>query len=168
MTLRLSAEPEFSSCHSDTSVDQVHSSSLLCSNNTLPQSSFLSKLLADKMPSITYPPKNPMGESRALTSGKNLSKIREKEREKGRGWAERKERAQKKIAVEREKERKSLERQLKHLPPVRCKYYIITLSSFNIYMHTSTTKVSRLHISTQTHNKALPSRANIRGKTSCF
>ena len=172
MTLRLSAEPEFSSCHSDTSVDPVHSSTPLCGNKTLPRSSFLSKLLADKMPSITYPPKRPMGESRVLTSAENLSNIREKERKKKEEseLKERKriERAQKKIAVEREKERKKLERQLKHLPPVRCKYYIVTLSSFNIYMHTSATKVSRLHISHQAHNKALPSRANIRGKTSCF
>ena len=85
-------------------------------NNVLPHTSFLSRLLADRLPSIKYPTKPPQSSSRVLTSGENLAMMHKKEAKKMQEAKEKAERKiireQKRVAVQREKEKRQKEKEL--------------------------------------------------------
>lgn len=96
------------------------SSTTNSSDNILPHASFLSRLLADKVLRVKYPPKlpHPRGESRVLTSVENISHMKEKERKKEEAeekLQKRIERERKRIAVQEEEERKKVAREQRYL-----------------------------------------------------
>lgn len=97
------------------SAEQPASSTLSSSVSFLPRLSQLSRLLADRAPTVKTTQKRLMGGSRVLTSAENLSSLREKERKK-KEEAElkekrRMEREQRRIKIDKEKEMKRLANQ---------------------------------------------------------